>query len=168
MCSLPHFLYLPVSNSFSNCVLKREREREKDMMCIQCTHDVDELDEGEAELDVDSVGHVLHGPDELVVAAEEIAHEPLLVFRAQPCKQPTPSHTSSSSASSHALFPYYTPHNNNSSFFFFLLSFSVYSPTHKTAETRRNLQILAASRILTSAQQKPGTCMCVTSLARER
>lgn len=50
------------------------------------THDVDQLYEGEAELDVDGVGHVLHWPDELVVAPEEIAHQPLLILGAQACK----------------------------------------------------------------------------------
>lgn len=44
------------------------------------THDVDELHEGQAELDVDSVGHVLYGPDELVIPSEEVPHQPLLIL----------------------------------------------------------------------------------------
>lgn len=47
------------------------------------THDVDELNEGQAELDVDGVGHVLHGSYELVVAPEQISHQPLLILGAE-------------------------------------------------------------------------------------
>lgn len=64
----------------------RARERERRYFSAYRTHDVDQLDEGEAELDVDCVRHVLHWPDELVVAPEEIAHQPLLILGAQACK----------------------------------------------------------------------------------
>jgi hypothetical protein len=44
------------------------------------TYHVDELHECKPEANVDLLCHVLYGSDELVVAAEEIADESLLVF----------------------------------------------------------------------------------------
>ena len=39
----------------------------------------DELNESQAEGDLHLLGHVLYGADELVVAPEEVPHQPLLV-----------------------------------------------------------------------------------------
>lgn len=50
----------------------------------KCTHDANELSKCESEFDVDFHAHVFHGPDQFVVAAEEIANQPFLVLRAKP------------------------------------------------------------------------------------
>ena len=46
---------------------------------------VDELNESQSESDLDLLRHVLHGADELVVATEEVPHQPLLVPRPHAC-----------------------------------------------------------------------------------
>ena len=46
---------------------------------------IDELDESQAKGHLDLLGHVLHGSDQLVVASEQVSHQPLLVPRAHPC-----------------------------------------------------------------------------------
>ena len=43
------------------------------------TYNVDQLDESQSECDLDLLCHVLDRSDELVVASEEIPHQPLLV-----------------------------------------------------------------------------------------
>ena len=49
------------------------------MSCV--AYHVDELNESQSESDLDLLRHVLHRADELVVAAEEVPHQPLLVPR---------------------------------------------------------------------------------------
>ena len=48
---------------------------------------IDELDESQAKGHLDLLGHVLHGSDQLVVASEQVSHQPLLVPRAHPWKE---------------------------------------------------------------------------------
>ena len=43
------------------------------------THHIDKLYESQAKGHLDLLGHVLHGADELVIAAEEVTHQPLLI-----------------------------------------------------------------------------------------
>ena len=50
------------------------------------TDHIDELNESQPEGDLDLLGHVLNGPDELVVAPEQVSHQPLLVPRPNSCK----------------------------------------------------------------------------------
>ena len=50
---------------------------------IAPTYHADELYESESEGDLDLLRHVLHGADELVVAAEQVSHQPLLIPRAR-------------------------------------------------------------------------------------
>ncbi len=44
------------------------------------TYHIDELNESQSERDLNFLGHVLHGPNEFVVAAKEIANESLLLL----------------------------------------------------------------------------------------
>ena len=46
------------------------------------TYNINELNESQSEGDLDLLSHVLHWSDELVVAPEEVPHQPLLVPRA--------------------------------------------------------------------------------------
>ena len=48
---------------------------------VGATYDINELNESQSEGDLDLLSHVLHGPDELVVAPEEVSNQPLLVPR---------------------------------------------------------------------------------------
>ena len=54
-----------------------------DTKTSQCaTYNINELNESQSEGDLDLLSHVLHRSDELVVAPEEVPHQPLLVPRA--------------------------------------------------------------------------------------
>ena len=44
------------------------------------TYHADQLNESQAELDVDCFSHVFYGPNQLVVAKEQVGHQPLLVL----------------------------------------------------------------------------------------
>ena len=49
------------------------------------THHIDQLDESQSKGYLDLLGHVLHGSDQLIVAPEQVPHQPLLVPRAHTC-----------------------------------------------------------------------------------
>ena len=51
------------------------------------THHIDQLDESQSKGYLDLLGHVLDGSDQLVVAPEQVSHQPLLVPRAHPWKE---------------------------------------------------------------------------------
>ena len=51
------------------------------------THHIDQLDESQSKGYLDLLGHVLDGSDQLVVAPEQVSHQPLLVPRAHPCNR---------------------------------------------------------------------------------
>ena len=55
------------------------------------TYNINELNESQSEGDLDLLSHVLHWSDELVVAPEEVPHQPLLVPRANSWTQNSPS-----------------------------------------------------------------------------
>ena len=48
------------------------------------THHIDQLDESQSKGHLNLLCHVLHGSDQLVVAPEQVSHQPLLVPRARP------------------------------------------------------------------------------------
>ena len=52
----------------------------------RATYNINELNESQSEGDLDLLCHVLHRPDELVVAPEQVPHQPFLVPRPNSCK----------------------------------------------------------------------------------
>ena len=50
------------------------------------TYNINELNESQSEGDLDLLCHVLHRPDELVVAPKQVPHQPFLVPRPNSCK----------------------------------------------------------------------------------
>lgn len=53
---------------------------------LSATYNINQLNESQSEGDLNLLSHVLHWPDELVVAPEEVSHQPLLVPRPNSCK----------------------------------------------------------------------------------
>ena len=54
---------------------------------LSATYNINQLNESQSEGDLNLLSHVLHWPDELVVAPEEVPDQALLVPRAHPWKE---------------------------------------------------------------------------------
>ena len=58
-------------------------ERKCNNLLFCQTYHIDELNESQSEGNLHLLCHVLHRPDELIVASKEVTHQPLLFLRAQ-------------------------------------------------------------------------------------
>lgn len=64
-------------------VLREDFISKKSDYKLKKSHHVDQLHEGQPEVHVHLLRHILYRPDELVIPPKQISHQPLLIFGAE-------------------------------------------------------------------------------------